>query len=48
MIDIMDTTTDKCYLCDNVAKYNDIVKSEQNSYIVSGVCEKHLKMGLSA
>jgi hypothetical protein len=47
MIDIMDTTTDKCHLCNNIAEYDDIAKVEGDDYIVSGVCKEHLKMGLS-
>lgn len=42
------TFSDTCYFCDQLAEYNQVVKIENNSYTVSGVCKDHLEMGLSA
>ena len=30
----------KCFYCDKVAEYNDLVK-EGDNYVVTGVCKKH-------
>jgi hypothetical protein len=42
------TFADRCYFCDQRAEYNQVVKQEENSYTVSGVCKNHLVMGLSS
>ena len=39
---------EKCYFCDNISEYNDVVKVKIHDYIISGVCKEHLKMGLSS
>jgi hypothetical protein len=43
----MEILTDQCYYCDTPAEYNDVVV-EDLVYSVSGVCKKHLRMGLSS
>jgi len=47
-INMTQTFADTCYFCDQLAEYNQVVKIENNSYTVSGVCKDHLEMGLSA
>jgi len=39
MIEIRDS--EKCYYCDNVAEYNQIVGLSKDEFAVSGVCQKH-------
>jgi len=36
---------EKCYYCEEAAKYDDTIESDQE-YFVSGVCEKHAFKGL--
>jgi hypothetical protein len=44
----MSTFSDRCYFCEDPAEYNDIVEVSETNFTVSGVCKKHLKMGLSS
>ncbi len=37
--------TEKCHYCEEDAKYDDTIESDQE-YFVSGVCEKHAFKGL--
>ena len=38
---------EKCFYCDNIAEYSQLV-GEENNYVVASVCKKHLTMGLSS
>lgn len=44
----MSQTKEKCYFCDHLAEYNQVVSLGGSIYTVSGVCKSHLLMGLSA
>lgn len=44
-VDIKHEITDKCHYCDEAAKYDDTIESDQQ-YFVTGVCEKHAFKGL--
>jgi len=39
---------EKCYYCQNKAKYDDLAKLDQSTYDVVGVCEIHSFKGLSS
>lgn len=39
---------ESCHFCDREAEYDQLVTLDESSYTVSGVCKKHLRMGLSA
>ena len=34
---------EKCYDCENVAEYNDLVGTQAEGFSVTGVCKKHIK-----
>lgn len=44
----MSNQLEKCNFCDLQAEYDQVVTVGDSRYTVSGVCKKHLRMGLSA
>ena len=44
-VDIKHEITDKCYYCEEAAKYDDTIELNQ-TYFMAGVCEKHAFKGL--
>ena len=44
-LDIKDEKAEKCHYCEEAAKYDDTIESDQQ-YFVTGVCEKHAFKGL--
>lgn len=44
----MSNQLEKCNFCDLQAEYDQVVTVGESKYTVSGVCKKHLLMGLSA
>jgi hypothetical protein len=45
---IQNTTSEKCYYCNNKAEYSELVGDNPSNFTVGGVCRVHLKMNLSS